>query len=51
MSGADLAQVDAEFFPDQRLQTNFLINRGYGDDTRLFKRNPRLSFEQACSVL
>ncbi|MBU0587589.1 MAG: malonic semialdehyde reductase [Gammaproteobacteria bacterium] len=51
MSGVDLAKVNAEFFADGRLQANFLINLGYGDDSKLFKRNPRLSFEQACSVL
>ena len=51
MSGVDLTQVNAEFFADGRFQTNFLINLGYGDDSKLFARNPRLSFEQACSVL
>ncbi len=51
MSGVDLAKVNAEFFPDGRLQANFLINLGYGDSSKLFQRNPRLSFEQACSVL
>ncbi len=51
MSGVDLAKVNAEFFPDGRLQTNFILNLGYGDDSLLFARNPRLSFEQACQVL
>ncbi len=51
MSGVDLAKVNAEFFPDGRLQANFLINLGYGDDSLLFDRNPRLSFELACTVL
>ena len=51
MSGVDLAKVNAEFFADGRYQANFLINLGYGDDSLLFDRNPRLSFEQACSVL
>ena len=51
MSGVDLAKVNAEFFPDGRCQSNFLINLGYGDDSKLFDRNPRLSFEQACQVL
>ena len=51
MSGVDLAKVNAEFFADGRLQTNFLINLGYGDDSKLFDRNPRLAFEQACTVL
>jgi len=51
MSGVDLAKVNAEFFPDGRYQTNFLINLGYADTSKEFKRNPRLSFEQACQVL
>ncbi len=51
MSGVDLVKVNAEFFADGRLQANFLINLGYGDDSKPFDRNPRLSFEQACSVL
>ena len=51
MSGVDLAKVNAEFFPDGRLQANFIINLGYGDNSKLFDRNPRLSFAQACSVL
>ena len=51
MSGVDLAKVNAEFFADGRLQANFLINLGYGDNSKLFDRNPRLSFEQACTLL
>ena len=51
MSGVDLAKVNAEFFPDGRWQANFLINLGYGDDSKLFDRNPRLTFEQACREL
>jgi 3-hydroxypropanoate dehydrogenase len=51
MSGVDLAKVNAAFFPDGRLQANFLINIGYGDDSKLFDRNPRLTFEQAATVL
>ena len=50
MSGVDLAKVNAEFFPDGRCTANFLINLGYGDESKLFPRNPRLSFEQACTV-
>ena len=50
MSGVDLAKVNTEFFADGRLSANFLINLGYGDDSKLFDRNPRLSFEQACTV-
>ena len=51
MSGFDLGKVDAEFFSDGRWRTNFLINLGYGDDSLLFDRNARLSFEEACQVL
>jgi 3-hydroxypropanoate dehydrogenase len=51
MSGVDLNKVNSEFFPDGRWQANFLINLGYGDNSKLFKRNARLSFEQACQVL
>jgi len=51
MSGFDIDKVNAEFFPDGRLQANFLINVGYADTTKTFNRNPRLSFEQAVTVL
>ena len=51
MSGLDLGKVNTEFFPDGRLQANFVINLGYGDNSKLFNRNPRLTFEQACTVL
>lgn len=51
MSGFDSAKVDAEFFPDGRFSTNFIINLGYGDKTKLFDRNPRLTFEEAVQVL
>src|SRR5450631_51890 len=51
MSGFDNAKVDAEFFPDGKWKSNFLCNLGYGDATKLFPRNPRLSFEEACLVL
>ncbi len=51
MSGVDLAKVNAEFFKDGRVQANFILNLGYGDDSKLFERNPRLSFDEACIVL
>ncbi|MNY60999.1 putative malonic semialdehyde reductase RutE [compost metagenome] len=51
MSGFDHAIVDAEFFPDGRLRSNFLINLGRGDQGKLFPRLPRLSFDEACRVL
>jgi len=51
MSGFDQQKVNAEFFPDGKWKANFLINVGYGDHSKLFPRNPRLSFEEACRVL
>lgn len=51
MSGFDNAKVDAEFFPDGRLQSNFLVNLGYGDPSKLHPRLPRLEFEEACTIL
>ena len=49
MSGFDIDKVNAAFFPDGRFKANFLVNLGHGDDSKLFARNPRLSFEQACT--
>ena len=51
MSGFDNAKVDAAFFPDGRLKSNFLVNLGYGDPAKLLPRNPRLEFEEVCQVL
>ena len=51
MSGFDNAKVDAEFFPDGRCKSNFLINLGYGDPSKLYPRNPRLEFDEACKIL
>lgn len=51
MSGFDNAKVDAEFFPDGRCQSNFLINLGYGDPSKLHPRNPRLEFDEACKIV
>jgi 3-hydroxypropanoate dehydrogenase len=48
MSGFDNAKVDAAFFADGRLKSNFLINIGYGVATKLPPRNPRLTFEEVC---
>jgi len=51
MSGFDNAKVDAEFFPDGRWKSNFLVNIGYGNPAKLHPRNPRLSFEEACKIV
>jgi 3-hydroxypropanoate dehydrogenase len=43
MSGFDNAKVDAEFFPDGRLRSNFLLNIGYGERPHPHPRPPRLA--------
>jgi 3-hydroxypropanoate dehydrogenase len=51
MSGFSKAKVDAAFFPDGRVKSNFLCNIGYGDRASLHPRNPRLPFDEACRVV
>ena len=51
MSGFDNAKVDAEFFPDGRVKSNFLCNVGHGDPGKVMPKLPRLTFEEACQLL
>lgn len=51
MSGFDNAKVDAEFFAGTSVKSNFLINIGYGDPSKLFDRSPRLTFEEGAEII
>lgn len=51
MSGFDNAKVDEEFFHGTSLKSNFLVNLGYADTSKIFRRLPRLSFDQVCETL
>jgi len=51
MSGFDNAKVDALFFPEGRVKSNFLCNMGYGDPAKLPPRPPRMSFDEACRII
>ncbi|PYN01966.1 MAG: malonic semialdehyde reductase [Candidatus Rokuibacteriota bacterium] len=51
MSGFDNAKVDAEFFPDGRVKSNFLCNIGHGDPSKVLPRLPRLPFDEVCRIL
>jgi 3-hydroxypropanoate dehydrogenase len=51
MSGFDNSKVDAEFFPDGRFKSNFLVNLGYGEPGEFYPRGPRLPFEVALKIL
>ncbi|MGQ5525194.1 malonic semialdehyde reductase [Chitinimonas sp. PSY-7] len=50
MSGFDNSKVDAAFFANTTVKSNFLINLGYGDNKDLYPRNTRLTFEEACRI-
>jgi 3-hydroxypropanoate dehydrogenase len=50
MGGFDRATVDAEFFPDGRWKSNFLVNLGYGDPSSVRPAAPRLDFDEACRI-
>lgn len=51
MSGFDKDAVNEAFFPDGRIQVNFLCAIGYGDPDGLFDRLPRFAFDEACDIL
>jgi 3-hydroxypropanoate dehydrogenase len=51
MSGFDNAKVDELFFAGTSIKSNFLCGLGYGDPAGLFPRSPRLSFDEACSII
>ena len=51
MSGFDAAAVNKEFFPEGRIEANFICNVGHGDPTLVYPRSPRLGFDEACTVI
>ena len=51
MSGFDNEKVDQEFFAGTPWKSNFLVNLGYGDRSRLHPRSPRFDFDDACRIL
>lgn len=50
MSGFDNAAVDAAFFADSAVKSNFICSIGYGNDDNLHPRGPRLEFAEACRI-
>jgi 3-hydroxypropanoate dehydrogenase len=50
MGGFDVAAVDRAFFPDGEWTSGLLINLGYGDASKLYPRQPRLEFKEACRI-
>ena len=51
MSGFDHAKIDEAFWSGTTVRTNFIVNLGKGDASKLFARSPRLTFEQACKIV
>lgn len=51
MSGFDKQKVDDAFFAGTSFKSNFLINLGHGDPSKIFGRLPRLAFEDACQIV
>ena len=48
MSGFSNEIVDQEFLSGTSLRSNFLCNLGYADESALFQKLPRFSFENVC---
>lgn len=51
MSGFDAALLDQTLLSGTGWRSNFLLNIGYGDATKLHPRNPRLGFAEGCKIL
>ena len=51
MSGFDNAKVDEAFFAGTGIKSNFLVNLGYADESKIFRRLPRLAFDDVATVL
>jgi nitroreductase len=51
MAGFDKAALDAAFFPDGTFKSIWIANLGYGDDSKLFPRNPRFGFDEVARFL
>ncbi|MEM0907727.1 MAG: malonic semialdehyde reductase [Pseudomonadota bacterium] len=51
MSGYDHDGVDQAFFAGTAVKSNFLCNLGYADETKIFRRLPRLPFDEVASII
>lgn len=51
MSGFDNAKVDEEFFHGTSIKSNFLVNLGYADTSKIFRRLPRMDYDDVCETI
>ena len=50
-AGKECEGCEQEFFPAGQVKSNFLCNLGYGVESKLFPTEPRLIFNEACTLL
>ena len=51
MTGFNNQTLDQEFFPDGKTKSNIVCPFGYGDESKLYPRGPRLEFDEACEII
>jgi 3-hydroxypropanoate dehydrogenase len=51
VSSFDHTAIDAEFFPQSAIRSNFLCNMGYAEPAIIPPRGPRLSFDEIASTV
>ena len=51
MSGFNTTKVDELFFAGTAIKSNFLCNLGYGETVKIFRRLPRLDFDDVAEIL
>jgi len=51
VSGFSNEKVDEAFFKGSTYRSNFIINIGYGDASKLYPRNPRFDFDEVCKII
>ena len=51
MIGFNKEKLNQEFFPGEKYKSIFICGIGYGDESKLLPRAPRLDFEDACNIL
>ncbi|HUN52958.1 MAG TPA: malonic semialdehyde reductase, partial [Candidatus Sulfotelmatobacter sp.] len=51
MSGFDKAKVDEAFFAETGWKSNFLVNLGHGDHSKIFARSPRFEFDEVAKIV
>jgi len=51
MLGFNKEKLNQEFFTDNKYKAIFICGIGYGDESKLHSRAPRLDFTEACNIL